>query len=118
MSSAYKPSKVRRDIAVPVTAATVTVVWLLPAFKGTGRRHITVVPLVHDVVPQSAPATNAVEVASTAEKLNPLIVAAAPQQVGALPLPTRTDDTAGAAERVSLCCKIRIRQKHQTEERR
>ena len=57
-------------------------------------------PLAHDVVPQSASATIAVAVASTAEKLNPLIVAVAPPLVGALPLPTRTDDTAGAVERM------------------
>jgi len=69
------------------------------------------VPLAHDVVPQSAFAINAVAVASTAEKLNPLIVAVAPPLVGALPLTTRTNDTAGAVKRVSLLQKKSIRPK-------
>ena len=61
-------------------------------------------PLAHDAVPQSASATIAVAVASTAEKLNPLIVAVAPPLVGALPLPTRTNDTAGAVKTMHRQC--------------
>jgi len=57
------------------------------------------VPLAHDVVLQSASAMAALKVMSMEAKLRPLIVALAPPLVGALPLPTRLNDTTGADTR-------------------
>ena len=81
---------------VPVTAETVTVVWLLLISDDEDCRQTTVVPLAHDDVPQSAPAMAAVGVMSKEAKLKPLMVALAPPVPGALPLPTRMNDTVGA----------------------
>ena len=80
----------------PVTAETVTVVWLLLTSDDEDCRQITVVPLAHDDVPQSAPAIAAVGVMSKEAKLKPLMVALAPPVPGALPLPARMNDTVGA----------------------
>ena len=84
--------------AVPLTDATVTVVWLLPAFKPAAWLHTTVVPLAHDVVLQSTSAIAAVVVGSRDAKLRPLIVALAPPVVGALLLLTRFQETPGAVQ--------------------
>ena len=92
-----KPSNVKSERVVPATDATVTVVRLLPALNGRDCRHTTVVPLVHDVVLQSASAMAAVGVMSVGAKLRPLIVALAPPLVGALLLLTTFQETAGAA---------------------
>ena len=89
----------KRPSEVPETDDIVTVVWLLPAFDGAACRHTTVVPLAHDVVLQSDSASIAVGVMSAVAKLRPLIVADAPPVPGALLLPTRFTDTAGAFEK-------------------
>ena len=60
--------------------------------------HSTVVPLVHAEVAQSTDATVAVGVRSTEAKARPLSVAVSPAEEGALPPPTLTKLTAGAAE--------------------
>ena len=92
--------------AVPLTDATVTVVWLLPAFKPAAWPHTTVVPLAHDVVLQSASAILAVAVASSDAKLRPLIVADAPPLVGALPWPTTIHDTDGAVRKKKVTVTV------------
>ena len=85
---------------MPDTDDTVSVVWLLLGKLDMVCRHTTVVLLAHELVLQSAAAIAAVGVASRDAKLRPLMVAEAPPLVGALPLPTRTNDTAGAVERM------------------
>ena len=101
--------------AVPLTDATVTVVWLLPAFKPAAWPHTTVVPLAHDVVLQSASAILAVAVASSDAKLRPLIVADAPPLVGALPWPTTFHDTDGASCGATTSVELTIRQNRQQQ---
>ena len=81
---------------VPDTDATVTVVRLLAALAPAACRQTTVVPLAHEVVPQSASAIDTVGVPSTVAKLSPLIVADAPPLFGQLPWPTIVQETTGA----------------------
>ena len=112
----------RRD---PDTEATVSVDRLLATSAGRDCMHSTVVPLAHDVVLQSAAAIDAVGVASTVAKLRPLRVAIAPPLVGALLLPTRVQDRAGAENGTAYTNLTRriallpvLRQTKQTESHR
>ena len=78
------PSKVKDMFSVPLTLATVTVVVVTDVAVADAERQTTLVPLAHDDVAQSMPATVPVGVRLVPEKLSPLSVIDSPPEAGTL----------------------------------
>ena len=92
-----EPSKVKNEFSVPLTLATVIVVFVTDVAVADAIRHNTLVALAHDDVAQSMSATVPVGVRSAGAKASPLSVAVSPPDDGTLLWPTRAQLTAGAA---------------------
>ena len=91
------PSKVKNEFSVPLTLATVTVVFVTDVAVADAARHCTLVALAHDDVAQSMSATEPVGVRSVPAKLRPLSVTDSPPDAGMLLSPTRARLATGAS---------------------
>ena len=92
-----KPSKERNEFTVPLTLATVIVVFVTDVAVAEAIRHTTLVALAQDDVAQSMSDTVPVGVRSAGAKASPLSVTDSPPDDGTLLWPTRAQLTAGAA---------------------
>ena len=100
---------------MPLTLATVTVVVVTDVAVADAERQTTLVPLAHDDVAQSMPATVPVGVRSAGAKASPLSVAVSPPDDGTLLSPTRAELTAGAA--VAKCKSTSLRKLTRREQK-